>query len=87
METTVAPVDKNHAYRVGEAISDSIRSAPWAFERTKSAAIGAKAPLPRFIEPTSGSPLKNMTLIDPPEERVIYRERLQSVEFDFRGKS
>jgi hypothetical protein len=27
-----------------------------------------------------------MTPIDPPEERVIYRERFQSVEFDFRGK-
>jgi hypothetical protein len=27
-----------------------------------------------------------MTSIDPREERVIYRERFQSVEFDFRGK-
>lgn len=27
-----------------------------------------------------------MTVIDPPEERVIYRERFQSVQFDFRGK-
>jgi hypothetical protein len=27
-----------------------------------------------------------MTSIDPPEERVIYRDRFQSVEFDFRGK-
>ena len=27
-----------------------------------------------------------MTAIDPPEERVIYRDRFQSVEFDFRGK-
>lgn len=26
------------------------------------------------------------TSIDPPEERVIYRERFQSVEVDFRGK-
>jgi hypothetical protein len=27
-----------------------------------------------------------MTSLGPPEERVIYRERFQSVEFDFRGK-
>ena len=27
-----------------------------------------------------------MTSIDPREERVIYRERFQSAEFDFRGK-
>jgi hypothetical protein len=26
-------------------------------------------------------------LIDPPEERVIYRERFQAASFDFRGKS
>jgi hypothetical protein len=28
-----------------------------------------------------------MVFGDPPEERVIYRERFQSVYFDFRGKS
>jgi hypothetical protein len=28
-----------------------------------------------------------MSSVDPPEERVIYRERFQSVNFDFRGKS
>lgn len=26
-------------------------------------------------------------MIDPPEERVIYRERFQAASFDFRGKS
>jgi hypothetical protein len=28
-----------------------------------------------------------MSVVDPPDERVIYRERLQGVQFDFRGKS
>jgi hypothetical protein len=28
-----------------------------------------------------------MTWVDPPDERVIYRERFQSINFDFRGKS
>jgi len=28
-----------------------------------------------------------MTLVDPTEERFIYRERCQAVYFDFRGKS
>jgi hypothetical protein len=32
-------------------------------------------------------PLTEMTSLDPPEERVIYLERFQSVEFDFRGRS
>jgi len=30
---------------------------------------------------------KEMSSDDPPDERVIYRERFQSVHFDFRGKS
>jgi hypothetical protein len=32
-------------------------------------------------------PLKETALVDPPKDRVIYRERFQSVNFDFRGKS
>jgi hypothetical protein len=30
---------------------------------------------------------KEMSSDDPPDERVIYRERFQGVHFDFRGKS
>jgi hypothetical protein len=30
---------------------------------------------------------EEMSRDDPPDERVIYRERFQGVHFDFRGKS